>query len=82
MEGHGSFDETGEVRQLTARLETLRKDETVLAGYELDLVLYEIARLTRRLAALEAQVPRSPVVAGLQPAEDFWSGWDDAWSDA
>jgi hypothetical protein len=78
-EGSGSFDETGELRQIRDRLETLRRDEAVLTGFELDLVRFEIAYLTRQQRLL---APREPVVAAVSAepsgADDFWAGWDSA----
>lgn len=76
MEESGSFDETGELRQIRDRLETLRRDGAVLTGFELDLVRLEIAYLTgqqRRLATRE-RVPTTRVEPAA--ADDFWAGWD------
>jgi hypothetical protein len=77
MERTGSPDETGELRQIRDRLETLRKDEAALTGYELDLVRFEIAYLLRQQARLEprrAEAVSAPVAA--PSADDFWAGWD------
>ena len=50
----------------------------MLTGYELDLVRFEIAYLTRQQQRL-APRPRVPVAASsVEPpaADDFWAGWD------
>jgi hypothetical protein len=79
VEEDGSFDEAGELRQIRDRLETLRREETVLTGHELDLVRLEIAFLAgqqRRLSLRQAPTPAAAAIAGA-PADDFWAGWDD-----
>lgn len=75
----GSFDETGELRQIRDRLETLRRDEAVLTGFELDLVRFEIAYLTRQQQRLSPRRRVAVAASSVEPAaaaDDFWAGWD------